>query len=64
MDLLLSGYGLFRSVQKAGTFELFKHDPMNYERAYQQAGKLALALEVFVDLLTVDALLKESSVGE
>ncbi|MHC8298594.1 DUF4225 domain-containing protein [Pseudomonas sp. ZS1P83] len=36
MDLFLSGYGVFRSVQKPGTFELFKRDPMNYEQAFRQ----------------------------
>ncbi|MGH8330189.1 MAG: hypothetical protein ACRER3_24020 [Pseudomonas fluorescens] len=51
---------MLRPVQKPGTFELFKRDPMNYERAFRQTGKLALALEALVDFLTVDAMLKES----
>ncbi|MDR6928189.1 DUF4225 domain-containing protein [Pseudomonas sp. BE134] len=63
MDLFLSGYGFFRPVQRTGTFELFKRDPMNYEQAFRQTGKLALAFEALVDFLTMDAMLKESSAG-
>lgn len=63
IDLFLSGYGVLRPVQKPGTFELFKRDPRNYEQAFRQTGKLALALEALVDFLTVDATLKESSAG-
>lgn len=63
MDLVLSGYGVFRPVQKPGVFELFRHDPVNYEQAFRQTGKLALAFEVLVDFLTVDAILKDSSSG-
>jgi hypothetical protein len=60
MDLVLSGYGMLRPVQKIGSFELFRHDPMNYERAFRQTGKLALVLEALIDFLTVNAMFKES----
>ena len=63
MDLLLSGYGMLKPVRKPDSFELFVRDPANYERAYQQAGKLALMLEVLVDFLTVDALHNEVTSG-
>lgn len=63
MDLILSGYGMLRPVQKNGSFELFRHDPINYEKAFQQTGKLTLVFEALVDFLTVDAMLKEDSVG-
>jgi hypothetical protein len=56
VDLWLSAYGLFRHVQKPGAVELFRRDPINYEVAFRQAGKLALSLEVLVDLLTIDAM--------
>lgn len=56
VDLWLSAYGLFRYVQKPGAVELFRRDPINYEVAFRQAGKLALSLEVLVDLLTIDAM--------
>ena len=36
---------------------------MNYEQAFRQTGKLALAFEALVDFLTMDAMLKESSAG-
>ncbi|WP_421140002.1 DUF4225 domain-containing protein [Pseudomonas sp. NFX15] len=56
MDLFLSGYGIFRYVQKPRAFELFRHDPVNYEMAYQQSGKLALTFEAMVDFFTLDAM--------
>lgn len=61
LDLFLSGYGVLRSVPKSGMFELFRRDPINYERAYQQSGKLALTLEAFVDFFTVNAIAQEDS---
>lgn len=63
MDLVLSGYGMLRPVQKIGSFELFRHDPINYERAFRQTGKLALALEALVDFLTVNSMFKEGVAG-
>lgn len=53
-DLILSGYGVFRKVPRPEAFELFRRDPINYERAYQQTGKLTLAFEVLVDFLTIN----------
>lgn len=61
LDLFLSGYGVLRAVPKSGMFELFRRDPINYERAYQQSGKLALILEAFVDFFTVNAIAQENS---
>lgn len=54
MDLILSAYGVSREVPRADIFELFIRDPINYERAYKQTGKLALAFEALVDFLTIN----------
>lgn len=54
MDLILSSYGVFREVPKPEAFELFRRDPVNYERAYQQTGKLTLVFEALVDFLTIN----------
>lgn len=63
MDLFLSGYGMLRPVRKPGSFELFNHDPTNYERGFRQTGRLALVFETLVDFLTVDAMRKEAATG-
>lgn len=63
MDLFMSGYGMIRPMRKPGAFELFRQDPVNYEPAFRQTGKLALALEAVVDFLTLEAVVKESSGG-
>jgi hypothetical protein len=57
IDLFASAYGVFRDVPKPGAVELFRRDPINYERAYQQMGKLALAFEALVDSLTINIIL-------
>ena len=59
LDLVLSSYGVFRQVQKPGVFELFRHDPVNYEVAYQQSGKLALAFESLVDFFTLNSIVEK-----
>ncbi len=58
-DLFLSVVGVFRSVSKPGSVELFRRDPINYERAYHQMGRLALSFEVMVDAFTIDSILSE-----
>jgi hypothetical protein len=62
VDLALSVYGVSRPVSKLGSVELFRRDPINYEMAYRQTGKLALSLEVLVDLLTIDAMVSGGGV--
>lgn len=59
MDLLLSAIGVFRQVPKPGSVELFRHDPLNYEKAYHQMGKLALSFEVIVDFFTIKSMFSE-----
>ncbi|WP_339548170.1 DUF4225 domain-containing protein [Pseudomonas sp. RA_35y_Pfl2_P32] len=59
IDLLVSAYGVLRSVSKPGSVELFRRDPINYEMAYRQAGRLSLSFEVLVDLLAIDAIISE-----
>ncbi|WP_213939339.1 DUF4225 domain-containing protein [Pseudomonas sp. dw_612] len=53
VDLGLSAFGLWRSVRKRESVELFTRDPLNYERAYKQMGRLALAFEALVDAITI-----------
>ncbi len=57
VDLVLSGYGVFRPVSKSGSVELFRRDPINYEMAYRQTGRLALSFEALVDFLTIEAMI-------
>ncbi|WP_150781129.1 DUF4225 domain-containing protein [Pseudomonas fluorescens] len=59
LDLFASGYGISRKVLKPGAVELFRRDPINYERAYRQTGKLALAFEALVDFLTINTMYLE-----
>jgi hypothetical protein len=59
MDLLVSTYGVFRLVKKPGAVELFRSDPVNYEMAYRQAGKLSLSFEALVDFFTISTMLSD-----
>lgn len=63
LDLALSAYGVFRKVPRPEAFELFRRDPINYERAYQQTGKLALAFEALVDFLTIKIIRSQEGSG-
>lgn len=58
VDLALSGYSLYRRVRKPDSMQLFRRDPMNYEKAYKpmlknNAGRLALLFESIVDGITL-----------
>jgi len=59
MDLFLSAIGFFRPVSKPGSVELFRRDPINYEMAYRQSGRLALFFEVLVDFFTIDSMVSD-----
>lgn len=59
INLFSSAYGVFRKVPRPGAVELFRRDPINYERAYQQMGKLALAFEALIDFLTINTIITE-----
>lgn len=59
MDLILSAIGLLRPVPRPGSVELFRRDPINYEVAYRQMGKLALYFEVLVDVMTIKSISSE-----
>ncbi|WP_236721973.1 DUF4225 domain-containing protein [Pseudomonas frederiksbergensis] len=59
IDLLISAYGVLRPVSKPGSVELFRRDPVNYEMAYRQMGKLALSFEALVDFFTINTMLSE-----
>lgn len=60
-DLILSGYGMFRLVRKPHSAQLFRFDPLSNERAYKQAGVLALVFEALVDFLTINAIAEEGA---
>lgn len=55
-DLFLSGYGLLRKVTKTDSVRLFVRDPINYEKAYRQTGRLAMIFEGFADTLTINSM--------
>jgi hypothetical protein len=58
-DLILSGYGMVRMVRKPDSMQLFRYDPVSNERAYQQAGVLALFFEGIADSITLRSIAKE-----
>lgn len=58
-DLTLSAYGVFRRVRIPGSVQFFRRDPINYEHAYKQAGRLALFFEGTVDATTLYSMSKE-----
>ena len=62
MDLYLSINGLSALVRKPNSTQLFNHDPINYEMAYKQMGRLALAFEALVDAITINTMTNESNV--
>ena len=61
MDLGLSAFGAMSLVRKTDTLELFREDPINYERAYRQMGKLALAFEALIDTITIKNIAEETA---
>lgn len=61
VDLGLSAFGAMNLVRKNGTLELFRKDPVNYERAYRQMGKLALAFEALIDTITIKNIAEETT---
>ena len=62
VDLLLSGIGIIRLIRKPDSVQLFRRDPINYERAYIQTGKAALFFEALVDYITLNSMFsKEKS---
>ena len=58
-DLSLSATGLLYPMRKPKSIQLFRHDPINFERAYAQMGKLALFLEGAVDIVTIYSMMAE-----
>lgn len=56
IDLVLAGVGLGRNVPKEGRFKLFRNIADDYERAYKQAGKISLALEAFIDGVSIQSI--------
>ncbi|MFJ2366708.1 DUF4225 domain-containing protein [Pseudomonas sp. NPDC087697] len=63
MDVYLSINGLSKLVRKPDSMQLFNRDPINYEMAYKQMGRLALAFEALVDAITIKTMINESNVA-
>lgn len=61
MDLYLSVKGLSNLVRKPDSIQLFNRDPINYEMAYKQMGRLTLAFEALVDAITIKTMINESN---
>ncbi|MBM3104703.1 DUF4225 domain-containing protein [Pseudomonas sp. V1] len=61
VDLALSIRGMMRPIRKTESVQLFRRDPINYEPAYQQSGKLALFFEALVDSITIGSMVPEES---
>ncbi|NUT81333.1 DUF4225 domain-containing protein [Pseudomonas brassicacearum] len=59
IDLILSAGAMMRPVRRTDAVQLFRRDPLNYESAYQQTGKLALFFEALVDAITINAMLSK-----
>ena len=64
VDLYLSIRGMMTLVRKDSSVQLFNKDPINHERAYKQAGALALAFEAMVDSITLYSIEKESQIEQ
>jgi len=60
VDVYLSISGVSSLVRKPDSMQLFTRDPINYEMAYKQMGKLALAFEALVDGITINTMINES----
>jgi len=58
-DLALSFKGLMQLTRKPKTLQLFRRDPINYDRAYKLTGKLALSFEAIVDFVTINSMIAE-----
>lgn len=58
-DLGLSALGMMQPLRKTGSVQLFRRDPLNYEPAYQQSGRLALFFEALVDSITIKSMVSE-----
>lgn len=61
VDLILSAGGMMRPVRKTNSIQLFRRDPLNYESAYRQTGKLALFFETLVNSITINTMLSEQN---
>lgn len=61
LDLILSAGGLLRRSRKLTSAQLFRRDPINYERAYKQYGKPALLFEGLVDIITIKSMLEDKN---
>lgn len=57
VDLMLSILGMTKKVRTPESVELFLKDPINYKRAYRQAGKATLAFEALVDYYSIKTMM-------
>lgn len=61
VDLYLSISGVSSLVRKPHSMQLFSRDPINYEMAYKQMGKLALAFEALAEVITIKNMISETN---
>ncbi|TWD52810.1 uncharacterized protein DUF4225 [Pseudomonas sp. SJZ131] len=59
VDLYLSIQGLASFVRRPNSVQLFGRDPLNYQMAYKQLGKPALAFEAIIDGITTTSIINE-----
>ncbi|MFL1512835.1 DUF4225 domain-containing protein [Pseudomonas prosekii] len=59
VDLYLSIQGLASSVRRPYSVQLFRRDPLNYQMAFKQLGKPALAFEAIMDGITTTSIINE-----
>ncbi|WP_262373223.1 DUF4225 domain-containing protein [Pseudomonas prosekii] len=59
VDLYLSIQELASSVRRPNSVQLFRRDPLNYQMAYKQLGKPALAFEAIMDGITTTSIINE-----
>lgn len=59
VDLYLSIQGLTSSVRRPNSVQLFRRDPLNYQMAYKQLGKPALAFGAIMDGITTTSIINE-----
>ncbi|RLU04482.1 hypothetical protein CS078_25720 [Pseudomonas prosekii] len=59
VDLYLSIQGLTSFIRRPNSVHLFGRDPLNYQMAYKQLGKPALAFEAIMDGITTASIINE-----
>lgn len=61
VDLGLSGYGMLRRIPGKDARRLFTYIEEDLIRAYEQTGKLALGIDIFADIFTIQSVAKTTT---